>query len=251
MREKKKNDSNNELHRALRSRFVIVLRVYPAFSIVFGLMLWAFIDNGISYSLIMIVPAIVLCMHLLITYRSFFKFARHTNLINALGETYLVYCFLAMASTCIFRLFGINGLVVGVIAIAITSVVIVIKCTKYWNDVWESHRENNENSVLDLVNARYDYLNPFNMDEHKVKKKSGKQDSNLAIPTIISICAPIGASIGLMLSGKSQIMDVLVVGGSLTFGLYVLKSVSHSFFLYRKLAYYEKKIGKQIINGTV
>jgi hypothetical protein len=163
---------------------------------------------------------------------------------------YVAFLFAVLGSACIFRLFGTFALVAEIGTKMLAGLTIATFYFRYWHKVWESHKGHNE-SVIDRDNARYDFLNGFNMEENEVKKKAGKQYSNPAVMGIVYLIAPMGVGIGMILFRSQQHNLAFGLMATLSFpvALGFLKPFTSLFYIYHKLIDYEKRIGKPIING--
>ena len=183
----------------------------------------------------------------------FFKRSKYSVFVHLLFIILFVYFLAVLASACVFRLFGNIGLVINSIFITISGIFFHHNYYKHWDDVWNSHSFYNENTAIDQENARFDYLNGFNIDESKVNKEAGKKGSNPALVALISSIAPIGVGIGLIFSKFNMhkfIFIIIWIGANYTI-LGFTKGIAAYFYNYRKLAYFEKKLGKPIINGLL
>jgi len=249
---KKKYQIEDYTWQKLKKGYMLVLFATPFITFVFTFCTWPIID-GFSWTFVPILPWSIIYLFALITYGSFFKRSKHTLLILSLFFLLITYFFAVLASAAIFRLFGIIGLIIQSICLLVTITFLCIHYFKYYGKIWESHKYHNENVVLDQENGRYDFLNNFNMDESKVKGKKDKNYSNAALISLIYLISPVGGSVALIFSKGGNYTIPIIIGWILsipvTFGL--IKPVMGGFYNYRKLAFFEKKLGKPIINGLI
>jgi hypothetical protein len=161
--------------------------------------------------------------------------------------------FLILSSAICFRFFGIKGLIIQETLLLITFIGFSIHYYPYWNLVWDSNKKHNENIALDLENGRYDYLNMFDLDERKVEKKHKEKMSNPAIVRLVAWILPISPAATLIYIKHHSYTVPLAFCWILLFFfiLGVLKSIIASFVTFKKVCFYEKKIGKPIINGLL
>lgn len=154
--------------------------------------------------------------------------------------------FIIWSSACAFRLFGINALLVQNALLLLYACGFFQHYFKYWSKVWESHKDHNENVALDLANGRYGFLNNFDMTENKKVKYS-----NPALMKMALAVSPIGGAITLLFTQHGDrttpILICWLLSVPVILGGYKLVIVPvHHFF---KISYYEKLIGKPIVNG--
>jgi hypothetical protein len=161
--------------------------------------------------------------------------------------------FAASSSACIFRFFGINALIIQNLILIIASIFFCRYYYCYWNKVWESHKRHNETVAIDLENGRHDFLNNFDMNEDEVKKSKTKKLSNPAMINLAISIAPVGVAISFIFSKNNDHKTPLIIFWVLSIPLILgwLKMVMAGFYYFKKLSYYEKKIGKPIINGLL
>ena len=249
---KKKHKIDDETWQKLKKGYKLLLFGTPFLTFFFASGTWAIID-GFSWSLVPILPWSIIYLFALITYSSFFKNSKHTLLIMLLFLLLVPYFFAVLSSAAVFRFFGTSGLLIQSMFFIVTSVFLCIHYYKYYGKVWESHGYHNENTVLDQENGRYDFLNNFNMDEYKIKKKSGKKYSNTALTSLIYMVSPIGGGIAIIFSkGHDYTITIVIIWLLSVFTSQgFIKIVAGGLYMYRKLAYFEKKLGKPIINGRL
>jgi hypothetical protein len=160
--------------------------------------------------------------------------------------------FLTLASACCYRFFGTRGLLLQEPLLFVAGLFICRYYFRHWSKVWESHRNHNENIAIDLINGRFDFLNSFDMSEGSIKKNRRKM-SNPAIMNLVLIFAPMGVSISMIFAKHRDYSTPLSIAWilSIPVSLGWLKMVMGVYFNFKKISYYEKKIGKPIINGLL
>lgn len=250
IKDNNKIDDNTWLK--LKKGFKLMVFGTPFMVIVFSFLAWVMTDNLI-WMLVPTIPWVFVYLFGICTCISFFKYSRHTLLMLSLLTSLCGYFFLSISSACVFQLFGPYGIVIQILIGCFMGYYVSSCCYKYWDKVWESHRSYNENEAIDLKNGRYDLSNNFNMDERIVKGGINKKYSNPALMSLVVSISPMGVGIGMMLYRGQQFTVASVLVGSLGFitAFGILKYSCAIFYMYRKLAYYEKQIGKPIINGLL
>lgn len=236
----------------IKKAFLLVVFATPFMAGIFSFLTWPIVD-GFSWSLVPVVPWALFYFYAIATCIPFLKRSRHTVLIISILILLIAYFFASIGFASIFRLFGKSGLLILLSVLMPASVVVCIRYFKYWEKVWESHRFHNEETVLDLKNGRYDFVRNFDMDESILKKKKQRQYSNPAIMSIIYMIAPLGVGLGMILHRSEQFTFTfaLLAALSIPASLGFLKPFAASLLMYRKLSFYEKQIGKPIINGLL
>jgi hypothetical protein len=224
----------------------------PFAASVFTSITWAIVDN-ISWIPVPSIPWAFLYIIVLLMHKSFFKRSKYTLLILFLMIALFAYSFAVMASACAFRFLHYPGLIMQTAILLIIVTFICGNSYSYYGKVWASNKFHNENVVLDQENGRYDFLNNFNMDESELKKQSGKQYSNAALTSLICMVSPVGVGISLIFAkGNDYTIPLIIVWIlSVPVSLGFAKIIMGIFYNYRKLAYFEKKLGKPIINGLL
>ncbi len=250
---KEKYQIDDATWKVVQKKFVYgILLGIPFAASVFAFCTWPIID-GFSWTLVPIIPWGILYMIALPMYSLFLVRSKHTLLVMTLALLLFSYSFAVLASASVFRFFGALGLIIQSVVLLLTSVFLSTHYYKYYGKVWESHDYHNEEVVLDQENARYDFLNHFNLDESKLIKKTGKGYSNPFFISLISFIAPLSVAGGIILSRNGMGVLVIVIGWVLSapVSLGFIKPLMGNFYNYRKLAYFEKKLGKPIINGLI
>lgn len=231
----------------LKRSYILILLGSPFVASVFSFLTWPIID-GFSWTLVPLLPWSLCYVFFLFSYKSYFIHSRRTLLILTINIALFVFYFGTMASACSYRIYSMYGLIITISLLVIIAIIIFTRSYPYWNTVWQSHINCNKLEILDLNNARYDFLNNFNMTENK--KKEGK---SLSLIPILSSIIPVASGLGIILSKKDHITWILVLGMILcsfaTLGF--IKTLTGSFYNYRKLIYFEKKIKGSIINGLL
>ncbi len=250
---KDKYQIDNKTWKIVQKKFIYsILLGVPVAAFVFSFCTWPIID-GFSWTLVPIIPWSILYIVALSIYSLFLTRSMYTLFALFLVLALFLYSFTVLASACVFRLFGIIGLFIQSTFLIVTGIFLCRHYYRYYGHVWDSHCYHNENTVLDQKNGRYDFLNNFNMDEYNIKKKSGEKYSNAALTSIIYMVSPIGGGIAIIFSKGHDYTIPIIIGWVLSVlaSLGFTKIVAGGFFMYRKLAYFEKKLGKPIINGLL
>jgi hypothetical protein len=161
--------------------------------------------------------------------------------------------FVSLSSACVYRFFGILGLTIQSFSLLIACILICSYYYDYWYKIWKKHEKYNETEALDLEHGRFDIVSNFDWSEGKVKKVKGQNPQNPAIPAIVSIITPIGVSIPIIFGKFDDRTSPLIICWvfSLPAIFYLFKVDIGAFITVSKLFYYEKKIGKPIINGLL
>lgn len=224
----------------------------PFAAVVFAFITWPIIDD-FSWTLIPIIPWATLYIIILPMHNLFFKQSKYTIFILFLMLVLFAYFFAVMASACVYRLFGFTGIIIQSTFLIVSIIFLCRHYYKYFGRVWKSHKYHNENVVLDQENGRYDFLNNFNLDESKINRKKGKRYSNTALTSLIYLVSPVGGGISLIFSKDGDYTIPLIIGWflSVPVTLGFTKIIMGAFYNYHKLAYFEKKLGKPIINGLL
>lgn len=248
----KKHNINKDTWEKLKKTFCFLLWAIPFITFSFSLIICAVLDNFTCF-IIPGFPAITTYFYLIFFHKYFFSYAKHSKIISSAILFLIPYFFSISGLACIYRIFGKSGLLILLSVLIPVSVVVCIRYFKYWEKVWESHRFHNEETVLDLKNGRYDFVRNFDMDESILKKKKQRQYSNPAIMSIIYMIAPLGVGLGMILHRSEQFTFTfaLLAALSIPASLGFLKPFAASLLMYRKLSFYEKQIGKPIINGLL
>lgn len=228
-----------------------ILLGFPFLSISFAFMAWAINDN-IAWGKAVLFSGAIFYASSLLFWRFIFVRSKYTLLFANWGAlTFIEICFIILSSACAFRFFGTIGVFVQSAFLLIAGVFLCRHYYIFFNKVWDSHKRHNETIVLDLKNGRYDFLNNFDMNEAKVKKTINQRLSNPAIMNIVAFISPVIVGSSLMLRGKPDIRIIIPWVLSIPFILGWLKVLVAVFYNFRKISYYEKKIGKPIINGLL
>ncbi len=251
MKLKAKYQIDNDTWKKLKETYNLLLGS-PFVAIVFAFITWPIINN-FSWTLVPIVPWALFYLIILSMRIQFFKQSKYTVFLMFLSLSLFTYFFGVIASACVFRLFGTIGLFIQSAFLMLTGIFLCNRYFKYYDIVWESHKYHNENVILDQENGRYDFLNNFNMDEGKVKSQKGKYYSNAALISLIYLISPAGVGIGLIFSKNGNYLIPIIICWILSVPttLGFIKPVMAGFYIYRKLSYFEKKLGKPIINGLL
>ena len=243
---------DNYTWKQLKNKFLLVVFGTPALTFGITFCTWPLVD-GFSWSLVPVIPWSIIYLFSIFTCGMFFKSSKHTLLILFLLQTLVMYFFAVLSSACVFRIFGTNGLFIQSTFLIATGIFLCKHYFKYYDTVWESHKYHNENVVLDQENGRFDFLNNFNMDESKVKGKKSKYYYNSALISLVYLISPVGGAVALIFSKGGNYTIPIIIGWilSIPVTLGLIKPVMGGFYNYRKLAFFEKKLGKPIINGLI
>lgn len=234
-------------------KLLIIIAVWFPFSAsVFTFSTWPIIGNNswikpISFTWVLIY------IILLILFKKSISKSKYTFFLLFVCILSFDIHFIVISSACAYRFYGFPGVLIQNSLLLSAGIPISIYYFRYWNKVWESHRKHNETVVLDLENGRYDFLNNFDMSEDKVTKNQKKKLSGPSLANIVITSASIGSAIPVIFSKSGDYTIPIIIAWvlSIPFILGWLKVVVAIFYNYRKLAYYEKKIGKPIINGLL
>jgi hypothetical protein len=232
--------------------FKSCLLASPFMAFGFCFMTWPVITD-LSWSPIILIPLIAFIVPGLILAPRFLTRSKYGLFMSFYFISLIEFYFVILSNASCFRFFGINGLIIQDALLLIVIIGFSIHYYSYWNLVWDSNKKYNENVALDLENGRYDYLNMFDMDERKVEKRHKQKMSNPAIVALVSRILPISPAATLIFIKHHDYTIPIAFCWvlSLFFILGFLRTVIAAFYGFRKICFYEKMIGKPIINGLL
>jgi hypothetical protein len=245
---KEKYQIGDATWRKLKNLFLLITGGYSLiFFVLFG-MVGAMLDGDFSWSLVI---AILWFYHYLFIVPFWHLWFIKSKIYFLTGFLYLLqigFIFIIPSEACAFRLFGKTAAILQGILIAAYFITFFKYYYNYWAKVWDSHKEHNEGVILDLANGRFDLLNNFDMTEAKIKKYSNPVLTNIALTV-----SPIGGAITLLFTKHDNWTAPLIIFWVLSIPIIIWggKALVSPIYNFRKIAYYEKLIGKPIINGLL
>lgn len=236
----------------LNKLFKLMLIWFPFTSIVLVFIIWPIITN-LSWTPAIVIPWFLTYISIIYFYRKWFIQSKFTVFVLFIAICSFEIFFVIISNACVFRFFGWHGFVLQNFLLFAIGFFFCRHYYHCWNRVWESHKKHNETTVLDLENGRYDFLNNFDMSEGVINKTRKWKLSNPPLFNLVFAIAPIGVAILLIFAKSKNYTTPIVILWilSVPFILFFLKLVVGVFLNFRKLSYYEKKIGKPIINGLL
>lgn len=248
---KNTNHINDATWQKLLKQLKLLLVWFPTLCVLQVGITWAMIGN-LSWSFVIMILWLFPYVLIILFSRRWLTRSKFTLFSLFLMMSSFEMFFIIMSSACIYRFYGISGLWIQNLILLAAGIFVCRYYYSYWDRVWISHENYNETIALDLQNGRYDFLKNFDVSEDKINK-SMKKYSNQALVYIAATVAPIGAAIPLIFSKTGDYTTPLIIVWilSVPFILGWLKMVVAPFHLFKKLSYYERKIGKPIINGLL
>jgi hypothetical protein len=250
---KEKYQINDDTWKKTKGRYLkVFLLGTPYLAICFAFMTWPVITN-LSWSPIVLIPWIVFYIPCLVSASRFIALSKYSLFMYLYLNFLLEFYFIILSSACCFRFFGINGLLIQSVLLLIAIIAFSKHYYSYWNFVWESNKNHNENVALDLENGRFDFLNMFDMDERKIQKKHKEKMSNPALVSLLAKILPLSTGTTFIFIKHHDYTIPLAFAWVLIFFFILgfLKNVIAVLNNFNKICYYEKMIGKPIINGLL
>ncbi len=249
---KNKYNIDDDTWQKLWKVFKTMVIWFPSACILLVVGTWAFIGD-LSWAPVIIVLWLFPYLMIISFSCVWLVRSKFTVFVTFLMMFSIVIFFATISSVGLCSFFGLPGVLIQNLILFVAGMIVSRYYYIYWDRVWGSHEGHNKTIALDLENGRYDFLNNFSMSEDKINNSNTQRYSNPALINIALTVAPIGVAIPLIFSKFGDhsipliIMWVLAVPCTMGF----LKPVVGSFYNFKKLSYYEKKIGKPIINGLL
>jgi hypothetical protein len=189
----------------------------------------------------------------IIFHRYFLLRSKYTAILLMENIILITAFFIVVSDACIYRLAGMGSFYIQNSILFILCIFICRYYYGYWNRVWDGHEKHNETVVMDLENGRFDIVNNFNWSEDKVKKAKGPKYYNPAVMALIPALIPISVAIPIVFGKFGNRSAPIIIAWVLSFPMifFFFKADMAAFLAVKKLFYYEKKIGKPIINGLL
>jgi len=207
-----------------------------------------FVNRDFLWLYVIVIPWGITTIYTFLNLKSFLVFPRKMHLIISLYLMLGMSLFSVTAGICAYRNYDYIGLILFGIIMGIGIVLLYREYDSFFQNIWD--REKNKNVLIGAKREhdyrQYNLVKDLKMREHKkiVEMLNFKLIIvlNLMFPVLIGVTKLFYNKEGTLL----YIDFILILCSFIAFGL--VKHLSKSFLIYRKIRYYEKESSRKIIN---